>query len=111
MEGNLEDKRIIVQGLGNIGYHAAKFLEEEDGAIVNGKGLSIQRLYEHLREHGGVTGFPGTPARFTRCQADHVRGSGHAPFVEEPAPFARAVERFLNNGIGGPRCPAGSSPP
>lgn len=37
--------------------------------------------------------------------------SGHAPFVEEPAPFARAVERFLNNGIGGPRCPAGSSPP
>ena len=69
LEGNLEGKRIIVQGLGNVGYHAAKFLEEEDGAkiiavierdgaIVNGKGISIQRLYEHLREHGGVTGFP-----------------------------------------------------
>jgi glutamate dehydrogenase (NAD(P)+) len=34
LDGTLEGKRVIVQGLGNVGYHAAKFLAEEDGAIV-----------------------------------------------------------------------------
>ena len=24
----------MVQGLGNVGYHAAKFLSQEDGAII-----------------------------------------------------------------------------
>src|SRR6056300_1597260 len=36
MQGNLEGKRVIVQGLGNVGYYAAKFLSEEDGAIIIG---------------------------------------------------------------------------
>ena len=27
---------MIVQGLGNVGYHAAKFLSEEDGALITG---------------------------------------------------------------------------
>src|SRR5690606_4201477 len=34
LTGSLEGKRIIVQGLGNVGYHAAKFLAEEDGAKI-----------------------------------------------------------------------------
>src|SRR6056297_276350 len=34
--GSLAGKRIVVQGLGNVGYHAAKFLSEEDGAIITG---------------------------------------------------------------------------
>jgi glutamate dehydrogenase (NAD(P)+) len=69
LEGGLEGKRVVVQGLGNVGYHAAKFLEEEDGArivaiierdgaVVNKKGLSVQQVYEHMREHGGVKDFP-----------------------------------------------------
>ena len=36
LQGTLEGKTIIVQGLGNVGYHAAKFLSEEDGAKVIG---------------------------------------------------------------------------
>ncbi len=70
LEGGLGGKRIIVQGLGNVGYHAAKFLEEEDGArivaiierdgaILNEKGLSVQAVHDHMGEHGGVKGFPG----------------------------------------------------
>jgi glutamate dehydrogenase (NAD(P)+) len=70
LSGNLEGKRIIVQGLGNVGYHAAKFLEEEDGAkiiaiierdgaIVDETGLSIQAVHEHIIETGGITGFGG----------------------------------------------------
>ena len=69
LQGSLEGQRVVVQGLGNVGYHAAHFLEEEDGAkivgiierdgaLVNDAGLSVERVSEHLREHGGVRGFP-----------------------------------------------------
>jgi len=69
LEGGIEGKRIVVQGLGNVGYHAAKFFEEEDGAkitaiierdgaIVNDAGLPVERVFEYMREHGGVKGFP-----------------------------------------------------
>ncbi len=69
LEGGLAGKRIVVQGLGNVGYHAAKFLQEEDdclivgvierdGAVVNDKGLDIETLSGHLRHHGGVAKYP-----------------------------------------------------
>jgi glutamate dehydrogenase (NAD(P)+) len=70
LEGGLEGKRIVVQGLGNVGYHAARFLSEEDGArivgiaerdgaLVNEQGLDVEQVAQHLREQGGVKGFPG----------------------------------------------------
>ncbi len=69
LEGGLEGKRVIVQGLGNVGYHAAKFLSEEDGckivavverdgAIVNPNGVPIEFLKTHISASGGVKGFP-----------------------------------------------------
>ena len=69
LEGTLAGKKIIVQGLGNVGYHAGKFLQEEDdatiiavlerdGAIVNRNGIDIETLRAHINEHGGVKGFP-----------------------------------------------------
>jgi len=69
LEGALEGKRVIVQGLGNVGYHAAKFLSEEDGcrivgiierdgAIINDKGIPIEFLKTHIGATGGVKGFP-----------------------------------------------------
>ncbi len=68
LEGGLRGKRVIVQGLGNVGFHAAKFLEEEDGAkivavierdgaLLNDEGLSIRAVKAHLEEHGGLQGF------------------------------------------------------
>ncbi|MEM7546410.1 MAG: Glu/Leu/Phe/Val dehydrogenase [Pseudomonadota bacterium] len=70
LTGSLKGKRVIVQGLGNVGYHAAKFLEEEDGCVIVGvierdggiydaNGLPVERVKAHLGEHGGVRGFPG----------------------------------------------------
>ena len=70
MDGTLKGKRIIVQGLGNVGFHAAKFLSEEDesliicvlerdGAVVNRNGINIEALRAHIVEHGGVKGFDG----------------------------------------------------
>lgn len=70
LEGTLEGKRVVVQGLGNVGYHAAKFLSEDDGvkviaiverdgALMNESGLYVEGVAEHLRETGGVKGFEG----------------------------------------------------
>ncbi|MEO0912832.1 MAG: Glu/Leu/Phe/Val dehydrogenase [Pseudomonadota bacterium] len=70
LEGTLDGKRVVVQGLGNVGFHAAKFLSEEDGslvtavierdgAVINDEGLDVEALKEHIAEHGGVAGFPG----------------------------------------------------
>ena len=36
LTGSLEGKKVIIQGLGNVGYHAAKFLSEEDGSLITG---------------------------------------------------------------------------
>ncbi|MEO9969856.1 MAG: Glu/Leu/Phe/Val dehydrogenase [Hyphomonadaceae bacterium] len=59
LTGSLAGKHVIVQGLGNVGYHAAKFLSEEDGsvivgvierdgAITNGTGIDIESLKQHI---------------------------------------------------------------
>ncbi len=68
MSGSLDGKRVIVQGLGNVGYHAAKFLSEEDGAKITGvierdgalvdeKGLDVEAVHHWISAHGGVTGY------------------------------------------------------
>ncbi len=70
MSGSLEGKRCVVQGLGNVGYHAAKFLSEEDGvivtaviekdgALINDDGINIDDLHCHICEHHGIGNFPG----------------------------------------------------
>lgn len=73
LDGDLAGKRVIVQGLGNVGYHAARFLQEEDGcrivgiierdgALWNEAGLEVEDVREHLSVHGKLAGFAG--ARF-----------------------------------------------
>ncbi|SHL84169.1 glutamate dehydrogenase (NAD(P)+) [Roseovarius litoreus] len=69
LSGSLDGKRVIVQGLGNVGYHAAKFLQEEDGAVITGiiehdgalysdEGLDVEAVRGWIMKHGGVTGYP-----------------------------------------------------
>ncbi|MGC3936439.1 Glu/Leu/Phe/Val family dehydrogenase [Roseobacter sp. EG26] len=66
--GDLEGKRVIVQGLGNVGYHAAKFLAEEDGSVITGiierdgalfnpDGLDVDRVRDWIAKHGGISGY------------------------------------------------------
>ena len=63
-------KRIVVQGLGNVGYHAAKFLQEQDeakiiaiierdGALVHDDGLNVEQVRQYMTETGSIKGFPG----------------------------------------------------
>ncbi|WP_372891881.1 Glu/Leu/Phe/Val family dehydrogenase [Rhodosalinus sp.] len=69
LEGGLEGKRVIVQGLGNVGFHAASFLcgedgatlvgvIERDGALFNPEGIDCHAVREWIVKHGGVSGFP-----------------------------------------------------
>lgn len=70
LSGSLDGQRVIIQGLGNVGFHAAKFLSQEDGAKVVGvierdgalfseQGLEIEQVKAWVQETGGVSGFSG----------------------------------------------------
>ncbi|KUJ80165.1 Glu/Leu/Phe/Val family dehydrogenase [Ruegeria profundi] len=69
LSGKLDGKRVIVQGLGNVGYHAAKFLSEEDGsrvvgiiewdgALYNPEGIDVEAVRQWIVKHGGVKDYP-----------------------------------------------------
>ncbi len=65
----LKGKRVVIQGLGNVGYHAAQFfqeagavlvgLSESEGAIANPKGLDIEAVMAHRRERKSILDTPG----------------------------------------------------
>ena len=68
LSGTLDGKRVIVQGLGNVGYHAAKFLSEEDGCKIVGiierdgglwddDGLNVEEVRNWIAKHDGVNGY------------------------------------------------------
>ncbi len=68
-DGDLGGKRIVLQGLGNVGYHAAHLLDEEDdvkiialierdGALINEDGLAIEHIKQYIIENNTIKGFP-----------------------------------------------------
>jgi len=71
LKGSLDGKRAVVQGLGNVGSHAALFLSQEDGVKVCGiierdgglwsdSGLDVQKVLDWMKARkGSVKGFPG----------------------------------------------------
>ena len=70
LDEGLAGKRVVVQGLGNVGYHAGKFLQEEDGckivsiierdgALRSPNGLPVEEVRQYITANGGVKGFPG----------------------------------------------------
>ncbi len=64
----LEGKRVIVQGLGNVGAHAARYLRKEgarivgiaeyEGGLYAEDGLDVERVLTHRAETGSLHGFP-----------------------------------------------------
>jgi len=62
-------KRVIVQGLGNVGYHTAKYFQEAgaklvglieyNGAIYDENGLDLNAVQAHRQSTGGILNFPG----------------------------------------------------
>ena len=70
LTAGLEGKRIVVQGLGNVGYHAAKFcceggavlvgISEREGAVSAPDGMDLEAIMAFRRETGSIVGAPGT---------------------------------------------------
>lgn len=70
IDGGLAGKRVVIQGLGNVGFHAAKFLSEDDGAkivcvierdgaIIDENGINVENLSAYrLENNGSVKGYP-----------------------------------------------------
>jgi glutamate dehydrogenase (NAD(P)+) len=66
----VEGKRVVVQGLGNVGYHSAKFfqdagaiitgLAEYEGAIYREAGLDVEAVFNHRKATGSILNFPGS---------------------------------------------------
>ena len=74
LSGGLDGKRIVIQGLGNVGYHVARFLSEEDGArivaiierdgvLLNEKGLVVNEVHRHMVENKTIIGYPNAKFR------------------------------------------------
>ncbi len=70
LKSPLKGKKVIVQGLGNVGFYAALSLSQEDhclithviekdGSIINEKGIDILRLKNHMTANGTIKGFKG----------------------------------------------------
>lgn len=65
----IEGKRVVVQGLGNVGFHSAKYfreggakviaIAEYNGAIYNANGLNEEECFEYKKKNGSLLGFPG----------------------------------------------------
>lgn len=64
----LEGKKVIVQGLGNVGYHTARIIRkygaiviavaEADGAVYDETGIDIESLYRYRQDKKSVRGYP-----------------------------------------------------
>jgi glutamate dehydrogenase (NAD(P)+) len=65
----VQDKKVIVQGLGNVGYYTTKFfreggakviaIAEYEGAILNADGLNEEDVFQHRKKTGSILNFPG----------------------------------------------------
>ncbi len=66
----LKNKRMIVQGLGNVGSYTAMISQDEGGAIIvgigefegaiyNPDGFNIHEVMKFRQENGSILGFPG----------------------------------------------------
>jgi glutamate dehydrogenase (NAD(P)+) len=65
----VEGKTVVIQGLGNVGFHSAKYFREGgakvvsiaewEGAIYNADGLNEEEVFQHRKANGTILNFPG----------------------------------------------------
>ncbi len=64
----IEGKKVVIQGLGNVGYYTTKFFQEAgaviiaisefEGAIYSAKGLDLGEVFNHRKETGSILNYP-----------------------------------------------------
>ena len=119
LAAGLEGKRLVVQGLGNVGFHAAKFCREQgaiivafaerEGAIFNPQGLHEEEVLEHLKRTGSILGFAGAADILRSSDALELDCDVLVPaalenqLTAENAPRIKA--RIILEGANGPTTP------
>ncbi len=79
----LAGKTVAVQGLGNVGYHAAQIFQNEgdskiiciaeyEGAIYNEDGIDVDEIMKHRKKTGSIMDFPGAKNMDQRKQVLEV---------------------------------------
>lgn len=92
---------VAVQGYGNVGYHAAKFMRELGmkvvavgdigGAVYNPDGLDLDALYGHMKKTGSVKDFPGS----TSLGADPIEANKKLLTLDVDVLIPAAVENVI----------------
>ena len=95
----VEGKKVVVQGLGNVGYHSAKFFREHgsvvvsiaeyEGAIYKADGLNEEEVFQHRKATGSILNFPG---------ATNLAKSGDALELDCDILIPAALENVINGG-------------
>ena len=81
---NIEGVRVAIQGFGNVGFHAARLLDERGATIVaiserssgifSDEGIDVEAAGKYYRENGTLADFPGTDAitneELLTCECD-----------------------------------------
>ncbi len=112
----LEGKRVVVQGLGNVGYYAAKFLQdagavlvglaEYEGAIADPRGLDLEKVMKHRGETKSLLNYPGAtnlPRSLDALELDCdilVPAALENQITDENAPRIKA--KIIGEGANGP---------
>lgn len=115
----LDGKRVVVQGIGNVGYHAARFCREAgarvvaiavpEGAILDPHGLDEDAVVEHRTRTGSILGFPGatsTPRGADALEFDCdvlIPAATEDQITRDNAPRIKA--RIVLEGANGPTTP------
>ena len=94
----ISDKTVVVQGLGNVGYHSAKFFREAgakvvaiaewEGAIYCKEGLNEEEVFQHRKKTGSILHFPG---------AENLNRTNDALELECDILIPAALENVINS--------------
>ncbi len=114
----IDGTRVVVQGFGNVGSHAARLIDERGGNVIgisdktggifNEKGVDIAAAMVYYKENGSLEGFDGGDAMSNEevltCDCDVlVPAAMESTITEEIAPHVKA--RVLVEGANGPTTP------
>ena len=115
----LEGKRLVVQGLGNVGFNTARFcreqgailvgLAEREGAIYDAKGLNEEEVFQYRKRTGSILGFPGATDVLRTADALELECDVLVPAALENVltgeNAARVKAKIILEGANGPTTP------
>jgi glutamate dehydrogenase (NAD(P)+) len=114
-----QNQRLAIQGFGNVGYHAARLLDErganiiavnsKEGGIFNDQGIDVLEAGRYYRENGTLADFPGAEQisneELLTCECDVLIPAATESTIDEAiAPHIKAP--IVVEAANGPVTPA-----